>query len=175
MDSDFPPLRCISYQTLVFKATSAKNNMYLKAPPTSDRDVFLQALGPISLVPQCDNRYSRLYQRPSPEVGRKICTVFAAQFAIWRNNVLKPQHIDEFVQRIQRFLPSGPDGADSLQEEFRESARQAFSAIIAKMDLVTREEFEVQSELLERAYERLEALEAAATPDQIPPVVPKPR
>lgn len=89
--------------------------------------------------------------------------------------MFNPQHIDEFVQRIQRFLPSGPEGADSLQEEFRESARQAFSAIIAKMDLVTREEFEVQGELLERAYKRLEALETAATRDQIrPPVVPKP-
>lgn len=73
---------------------------------------------------------------------------------------MNPRHIEDFARRLQGFLPGGAEGADALREEFRAGAKEALTALLAKMDLVTREEFEVQATLLERAYEKLDDLEA---------------
>ena len=71
-----------------------------------------------------------------------------------------PRHIEDFVKRLQNYLPGGVEGASSLREDFRTNVREALSALLARMDLVTREEFEVQAELLLRAEQRLDELEA---------------
>jgi BMFP domain-containing protein YqiC len=46
-----------------------------------------------------------------------------------------------------------------MRGELEAAAREALAATLARMDLVTREEFEVQRAQLERARARLRALE----------------
>jgi ubiquinone biosynthesis accessory factor UbiK len=62
--------------------------------------------------------------------------------------------LDDLQGRISQLLRTGP--AADLERNVRAALAQGFQ----KMDLVTREEFEVQRELLQNAQERLRALEA---------------
>ena len=64
---------------------------------------------------------------------------------------------DEFAETLSRFLPPG---LDALKSDFERNARIALQTVLSKMDLVTREDFDVQSRLLERTRDRLATLEA---------------
>ena len=52
-----------------------------------------------------------------------------------------------------------PDGLKNMREEVETTFRSVLSQSLAKLDLVTREEFEVQEAVLQRTREKLEALE----------------
>lgn len=62
--------------------------------------------------------------------------------------------IDEFSQKIRELISAGP-----LADAER-NMKALVSHAMAKMELVTREEFDAQSRVLARTLERLEALEA---------------
>jgi len=65
--------------------------------------------------------------------------------------------IDELARRLSELVPPGlADAREDLQKNFRASLQ----AGLAKLDLVTREEFDVQRAVLLRTREKLEALEA---------------
>ncbi len=49
--------------------------------------------------------------------------------------------------------------ADSPAKDIEKNVRAMMGSVFTKMDLVTREEFDVQIELLKRTREKLEALE----------------
>lgn len=66
--------------------------------------------------------------------------------------------LEDLAENFRKLLPSG---ASELRDEFKTNMRAALSAALARMDLVTREEFDAQSALLARTRERLEKLEAA--------------
>ncbi|MCD9088700.1 accessory factor UbiK family protein [Stenotrophomonas sp. SY1] len=67
-------------------------------------------------------------------------------------------HIDELARRLSDLVPPGlRDSRDELQATFK----GALQAGLAKLDLVTREEFEVQRAVLLRTREKLDALEQA--------------
>ncbi len=68
----------------------------------------------------------------------------------------KPGVLDEIVDRISDALPPG---AAELKSDFEKNARGAVQGALAKMDLVTREEFDIQVALLERTREKLDRLE----------------
>lgn len=68
----------------------------------------------------------------------------------------KPGVVDELVDRLGRVLPPG---AVELKADFEKNARGAVQAALAKMDLVTREEFDIQVTLLQRTREKLDRLE----------------
>ncbi len=70
--------------------------------------------------------------------------------------MLDPKQLDEFVRRIGEGLPSALTG---LREDVEKTARLGMQQMLEKMDLVTREEFEVQKAVLERTRLRLEELE----------------
>ncbi len=78
--------------------------------------------------------------------------------------MIRPEDIQTISQRIGELLPPGlKEGSDEL----RRNLRAAVSARLDKLDLVTREEFEIQRavllrsrELLERMSARIDALEA---------------
>ncbi len=53
--------------------------------------------------------------------------------------------------------------ANSPAKDFEKNARALLSQGFAKLDLVTREEFDVQAQVLARAREQLTALEARIT------------
>ena len=65
--------------------------------------------------------------------------------------------IDELSQRLGALLPSSVGEA---REDLQKNFRAALQAGLSKLDLVTREEFEVQRAVLKRTREKLDALEA---------------
>ena len=69
-----------------------------------------------------------------------------------------PKQIDELTRRVAEALPPG---FSDIQGDVKKNLRAAMQATFAKLDLVTREEFEVQSAVLQRTREKLEALEAS--------------
>lgn len=75
--------------------------------------------------------------------------------------------LDEIAAKLNEAVSSGP------AKDFEKNARALLAQGFAKLDLVTREEFDVQVQLLTRAQEKLAvlearvaALEAAAGPKQ---------
>jgi hypothetical protein len=64
--------------------------------------------------------------------------------------------IEELVDGIAKVLPAG---TDQVREEVRENIRLVLESSFARMNLVTREEFDAQSLLLRRTREKLDALE----------------
>ncbi len=69
----------------------------------------------------------------------------------------KTPNIDELARRLVDALPGG---LRALQADAEQNVRAALQAGLARLDLVTREEFDVQAAVLKRAREKLEALEA---------------
>ena len=67
-----------------------------------------------------------------------------------------PRMFEDIARRIQASLPPGLDDA---REDMVRNIRAIIAAGIARMDLVEREEFDVQSAVLARTREKLEALE----------------
>ena len=64
--------------------------------------------------------------------------------------------LDELARRLGGLLPpSLREGREELQENFK----SVLQAGLARLDLVTREEFEVQRAVLLKTREKLEALE----------------
>ncbi len=86
----------------------------------------------------------------------------------------RPEIIEELGDRITRLLP----GAERLREDLKRNIEALLQSALARMDLVTREEFEVQKAVLARTREKLEALErrvealevaASPEPERTPP------
>jgi BMFP domain-containing protein YqiC len=65
--------------------------------------------------------------------------------------------IDELSEQISKVMPQ----VSAAGEEVRETVRGAVKQSLAKMDLLTREEFEAQTRALKRAEERIAELEEA--------------
>lgn len=70
--------------------------------------------------------------------------------------MIDPKLFDDFAKRMAGNLPAG---LQFFQEDLQKNSRAALEAVLGHLDLVTREEFEVQSAVLARTRERLEALE----------------
>ncbi|KLI99311.1 accessory factor UbiK family protein [Luteimonas sp. FCS-9] len=66
-------------------------------------------------------------------------------------------NIDELARRLSGLVPAG---LRESREELQENFKAVLQSGLAKLDLVTREEFEVQRAVLLRTREKLEALEA---------------
>jgi len=65
-------------------------------------------------------------------------------------------HIDELARRLSSLVPPGlREGREELQQNFK----SVLQAGLGRLDLVTREEFDVQREVLLRTREQLEALQ----------------
>ena len=64
--------------------------------------------------------------------------------------------LDELARRLSSLVPPGVrEGREELQENFKSVLQSG----LAKLDLVTREEFEVQRAVLLRTREKLDALQ----------------
>jgi len=84
--------------------------------------------------------------------------------------MLNPNLLDEMSSRVSSLLKATPVG------DVEKNLRAALAGVFAKLDLVTREEFDVQREVLARAREKLAALEArvAELEARSQPVQPNP-
>ncbi|MDH7454333.1 accessory factor UbiK family protein [Luteimonas composti] len=66
-------------------------------------------------------------------------------------------HIDDLARRLSGLVPPG---LRESREELQENFKAVLQSGLAKLDLVTREEFEVQRAVLLRTREKLEQLQA---------------
>ena len=64
--------------------------------------------------------------------------------------------LDELARRLSSLVPAG---LRESREELQQNFKSVLQAGLGKLDLVTREEFEVQRAVLARTRERLEAME----------------
>ncbi len=71
--------------------------------------------------------------------------------------MLKPSHFEALFKQITNALPKG---IVSLHQDVEKNLRVALESTLRRMNLVTREEFEVQSAVLARTRVKLEELEA---------------
>jgi hypothetical protein len=68
---------------------------------------------------------------------------------------------DDTIEKLAgKLAESVPEGLKSMREDLEKNFRGVLQAGISKLDLVTREEFEVQEAVLARTREKLERLEA---------------
>ncbi|HTC44549.1 MAG TPA: accessory factor UbiK family protein [Steroidobacteraceae bacterium] len=70
---------------------------------------------------------------------------------------MEPSSINELAKRLFASLPAAVRGA---QADLEHNFRAVLRSTLGKMDLVTRDEFDVQTKVLERTRARLAALEA---------------
>ena len=67
---------------------------------------------------------------------------------------------DSIESLAEKLAAAVPEGLRSIREDLEHNFRAVLRSSLSKLDLVTREEFEVQEAVLARTREKLEALEA---------------
>ena len=71
--------------------------------------------------------------------------------------MLDPKKLEEIARQI---ADSVPPGVKNMAEEAEGKIKQVLQAQLSKLDLVTREEFDIQTQVLIRTREKLEAMES---------------
>ena len=71
--------------------------------------------------------------------------------------MLDPKKLEEIAKNISNAIPPG---VKKMAGETEEKVKQVLQSQLTKLDFVSREEFDVQSQVLIRTREKLEALEA---------------
>ncbi len=69
--------------------------------------------------------------------------------------MIDPKFFDDIAQRLNN---SVPEGMRVLQKDVDRNLRAAVQAALSRLDLVTREEFEVQAKVLARTRAKLDAM-----------------
>jgi BMFP domain-containing protein YqiC len=69
---------------------------------------------------------------------------------------MKSSFIEDITKQVTDALPKD---FQLLNKELRENLRASMHSVLNKMDLVTREEFDTQTAVLQRTREKLENLE----------------
>lgn len=65
------------------------------------------------------------------------------------------------LDSLQEKMPTGiASGLQDLQSDFEHNIRAAIEANLKKLNMVTRDEFDIQQQVLQRTREKLESLEA---------------
>lgn len=70
--------------------------------------------------------------------------------------MIDPKQLDDLAERLSESVPSG---LRILQDDLKRNFRAVLEAGLARLDLVTREEFDVQTAVLARTREKLDTLE----------------
>jgi len=71
--------------------------------------------------------------------------------------MINPKMFDEMSARLSELIAASP------AKDIEKNMRALLTSLFARLDLVTREEFDVQKEVLARTRTKLEALEARVT------------
>lgn len=80
-----------------------------------------------------------------------------------------PKFLEELAAKFSALIAASP------ARDVEKNARAFLSGALSRMDLVTREEFDIQRELLARAGEKLRQLEARIAELEAPPGDKTPR
>ena len=83
----------------------------------------------------------------------RLAFLAALRYQIGMNN----ESIENIASRLAEAVP---EGLRSMRDDLEQNFRSVLRASLAKLDLVTREEFEVQEAVLAKTRAKLEALEA---------------
>ena len=67
--------------------------------------------------------------------------------------MIDPKNVEQVLDSLRQALPGG------FAQDMEKNLRAALTAALTRLDLVTREEFEVQSQVLARTRAKLETLE----------------
>lgn len=70
--------------------------------------------------------------------------------------MIDPKILNDLAQKIANLLPTD---LAALKQDLEKNIRAMLQSTFQKLDLVTREEFDVQTAVLARTREKLEALE----------------
>ncbi|WP_153146959.1 accessory factor UbiK family protein [Dechloromonas sp. H13] len=68
--------------------------------------------------------------------------------------MLDPKTLEDIGNKMSSLLANSP------AKDFEKNAKAVVSGLLAKLDLVTREEFDIQAQVLARTREKLKELEA---------------
>jgi ubiquinone biosynthesis accessory factor UbiK len=71
--------------------------------------------------------------------------------------MLDPKTLEDIGNKMSALLANSP------ARDLEKNAKAAVSGLLAKLDVVTREEFDIQSQVLARTREKLKELEARVT------------
>ncbi len=71
--------------------------------------------------------------------------------------MLDARVFDDISKSLGKLLPPG---VSDMKEDFERNAKSAVQSALGNLDLVTREEFDVQTEVLRRTRQQLKELEA---------------
>ena len=74
--------------------------------------------------------------------------------------------LDELARKLADAVPPG---LAALKADLEQNFKSVLQAGLAKLDLVTRQEFDIQAAVLQRSRERLEALEQRIAALETPP------
>lgn len=69
---------------------------------------------------------------------------------------MDPRNIDDLARRLSAAVPPG---ITAIRRDLEDNFKAVLQAGLAKLDLVSRQEFDVQVAVLRRTREKLEALE----------------
>lgn len=81
--------------------------------------------------------------------------------------MLDPQKLEDLAARLAAVLPPGLSG---LRRELEDNFRAVLRANLERLDLVSRERFDIQAQLLSRSIARIEQLEQRLAAIEKPPV-----
>ena len=71
-------------------------------------------------------------------------------------HIMETKSIIDLVEKIESLIPSG---TSKMTDEFRDALKKTVENYLHQLDLVTREEFDVQKQVLLKTREKIEALE----------------
>jgi BMFP domain-containing protein YqiC len=68
-----------------------------------------------------------------------------------------PKNVDEFANKIKDIMP---ESLKSSKEEMQKTLKSGAEGVLQKLDLVSREEYDIQVALLKKCQEKINELEA---------------
>jgi ubiquinone biosynthesis accessory factor UbiK len=84
--------------------------------------------------------------------------------------------VNDSIDKLARMLAEAvPQGLKSVRDDLEQNFQSVLRAGLGKLDLVSREEFEVQQAVLQRTREKLEALEERLKTVESKPAAVAPR
>ncbi|MDQ5884094.1 MAG: ubiquinone biosynthesis accessory factor UbiK [Pseudomonadota bacterium] len=70
--------------------------------------------------------------------------------------MLPPFQLDEITKKLLNILPINPQ---EIEDDLRQKVKMVIQSSLTRLDLVSREEFDVQTQVLAKTRDKLELLE----------------